>query len=178
MGINRISYSMVTIFSVKPDQIDFEENFPGPNSMRLSEKKRKGKNRLKPMDSEVSLTDSQQGDGWHSKAREGVISYPLPDGLPDSSALYTKLQKLMRTDTIHLNDRRFWSKLEHQFKKLRKVLFPIEISSYSSSCWCVFSATAARESRTFTWKSTEIRTRIDIERYSTVYNWRSHQAVC
>ena len=78
------------------------------------------------MDSDVSFNDPQQDAEWYSKAREGVISYPLPDGLPDSSALYNKLQELMKTDTIHLNDRRFWTKLENQFKKFKKV------SSFSS----------------------------------------------
>lgn len=73
------------------------------------------------MDSDVSVNGSQPDAGWYSKAREGIISYSLPDGLPDSSALYNKLQELMKTDTIHLNDRRFWTKLENQFKKLRKV---------------------------------------------------------
>lgn len=136
MENNRISSSMVTLFSTKLDQIDIQTTFSGPNSTRVSEKKRKANNRLLPMDSEVSFNDSQQRDDWRFKAREGVIPYPLPDGLPDSSALYTKLQKLMKTDTIHLNDRRFWSKLENQYKKLRKVLLSFDLSLQVYAFFC------------------------------------------
>ena len=99
------------------------KNFSGPNSARVSEKKAKIKKRIIPMESEFSLTESQQRNEWNVKAQEGVISHALPDGLPDGSALYNKLQKLMSTDTIYLNDRRFWTKLENQFKKLRKVSY-------------------------------------------------------
>ncbi len=97
------------------------KNLPAPNSSGLSEKKGNIKNRIMPNESELSFTEPQQRNEWNLKAQEGVITYRLPDALPDGLNLHNKLQKLMKTDTIHLNDRRFWSKLENRFKKLRKV---------------------------------------------------------
>jgi hypothetical protein len=76
-----------------------------------------------PTDSEFSLNGRQQRIEWNLKAQEGVITYRLPDGLPDGFALHTKLHKLMKTNTIYLNDRRFWTTLENRFKNLRKVFF-------------------------------------------------------
>ena len=97
------------------------KNISTPNSSGLSEKKVHVKNRLVPYASEFSLTEPQQRNEWNFKAQEGVITYRLPDGLPDGVALQNKLEKLMKTDTIYLNDRQFWAKLESRFKKLRKV---------------------------------------------------------
>lgn len=74
-----------------------------------------------PTDSQTSLDEYQKNFAWDLRAQEGMIIYPLPDGLPDGIALQNKLQKLMKTNTIHLNDRKFWTKLENRFKSLRKV---------------------------------------------------------
>jgi hypothetical protein len=63
----------------------------------------------------------QQRAEWSLKAQEGIITYRLPDGQPDGLLLQTKLQQLMKTDTIHLNHRQFWTQLENRFKALRKV---------------------------------------------------------
>ncbi|CAF0788619.1 unnamed protein product [Didymodactylos carnosus] len=57
---------------------------------------------------------------WSLKAQEGIIAYQLPDALLDGVALHNKLQKLMKSDIIYLNDRRFWFELENRFKNLRK----------------------------------------------------------
>ncbi|CAF1461268.1 unnamed protein product [Rotaria sordida] len=56
-------------------------------------------------------------------AQEGIITYQLPDGLSDGFALYNKLKKLMKTNTIYLNDRYFWTTLKNRFKNLRKQNF-------------------------------------------------------
>jgi hypothetical protein len=93
-------------------------NLTVPSPTGLIEKK---KNRVIPTDSEFSLDERQKRNEWNLKAQEGVITYQLPDGLPDGIALHNKLQKLMKTDTIYLNNRRFWTTLENRFKKLRKV---------------------------------------------------------
>jgi len=58
---------------------------------------------------------------WNLKAQEGIINYSLPDNLPDGIALHAKLNKLMQTNTLNLNDRTFWTTLENRCKKLRKV---------------------------------------------------------
>lgn len=92
---------------------------------RLTEKKLEKKNRTIPIDSELSLNENSKRNEWNLKAQEGIISYQLPDGLPDGFALHTKLKNLMKTDKIYLNDRRFWTKLENQFKNLRKVFYQI-----------------------------------------------------
>ena len=104
------------------------KNVPTPKSSGRDEKKTT-KNRILSTESESTLIESQQRNEWNLKAQEGVITYRLPDALPDGLALQNKLEKLMKTDTIFLNDRHFWSKLENRFKKLRKVpsiydLFP------------------------------------------------------
>lgn len=97
------------------------KNIPTPNSSRLNEKKANMKNRIMLNESEFSFTEPQQRNEWNLKAQESVITYQLPDALPDGLALQNKLEKLMKTNTIYLNDRRFWNKLENRFKKLRKV---------------------------------------------------------
>ncbi len=97
------------------------KNLPVSNSIKLNEKKSKIKNRIIPIESEFSLIEPQQRNEWNIKAQEGIIKYRLPDGLPDGLALHTKLEQLMKTDTIYLNDRHFWRKLENRFQKLRKV---------------------------------------------------------
>ncbi|CAF0778656.1 unnamed protein product [Adineta steineri] len=86
-----------------------------------------GKN-VKPVEinktiSEFSLDENEQRTEWNFKAQEGIITYQLPDNLPDGLALHNKLQKLMKTNTIYLNDRRFWTTLENRFKILRKQNF-------------------------------------------------------
>ena len=81
-------------------------------------------------DSEMSLKDQQQPFEWNLKAQENILVYPLPDGLVDGVALHDKLQKLMKTNTIYLNDRRFWATLENRFKKMRKVLIHLHRSIY------------------------------------------------
>ena len=73
-------------------------------------------------DSDMSLKDQQQPFEWNLKAQENIIVYPLPDGLVDGVALQDKVQTLMKTNNIYLNDRRFWATLENRFKKMRKVL--------------------------------------------------------
>ena len=77
--------------------------------------------RVVPTTSEVSLDGVQQPIEWNVKAQEGIITYRLPDGLPDGSVLHDKLQQLMKTSTLYLNDRRFWNTLEERFKTQRKV---------------------------------------------------------
>jgi len=93
------------------------------NPTGVVRKKVDTKNRMIPIDSEFSFNERQKRNEWNLKAQEGVITYPLPDGLPDGFALHNKLQKLMKTNIIYLNDRRFWSKLENRFKNLRKVSY-------------------------------------------------------
>lgn len=78
-------------------------------------------------DSEFSLDQRQQNIEWNSKAQEGIVTYELPDGLPDGVALHNKLQTLMKTNTIYLNDRQFWNTLEHRFKTLRKVFYSYSV---------------------------------------------------
>ena len=70
-----------------------------------------------------SLNEHLQRTDWNLKAQEGIITYRLPDSLPDGLALQTKLHKLMKTNTIYLNDRRFWTTLENRFKSLRQQNF-------------------------------------------------------
>jgi hypothetical protein len=96
------------------------KNVLTPNSSGPGDRKTT-KNRIMSTESESSLVEFQQRNEWNLKAQEGVITYRLPDALPDGVALQNKLEKLMKTDTIHLNDRHFWSKLENRFTKLRKV---------------------------------------------------------
>ncbi|CAF3295168.1 unnamed protein product [Rotaria sp. Silwood2] len=83
-------------------------------------KKSEATSRTLPTDGKFSSDERQQHIEWISKAQEGIITYQLPDGLPDGFALYNKLQKLMKTNTIYLNDRSFWTTLENRFKNLRK----------------------------------------------------------
>ena len=77
--------------------------------------------RIVAANSDVSLEGAQQPIEWNVKAQEGIITYHLPDGLPDGAVLHDKLQQLMKTSTIYLNDRRFWNTLEERFKARRKV---------------------------------------------------------
>ncbi|UJR31154.1 hypothetical protein I4U23_018661 [Adineta vaga] len=92
-------------------------------STNLNGKQVEMKNPTKSMTSEESVDGRDQHDEWNFKAQQGVITYQLPDNLPDGIALHNKLQKLMKTNTIYLNDRRFWSILENRFKILRKQNF-------------------------------------------------------
>ena len=92
------------------------------NSFVSNKKKLESRDKILPITSDFSLNDLQKRPAWNLKAQEGVIRYQLPDNLPDSFALQNKLQKLMKTNSIYLNDRRFWTKLENRFKNLRKVL--------------------------------------------------------
>ena len=73
---------------------------------------------------ELSLKMSQQKARWDDNIdiQEGIITYPLPDGLPDGVLLQNKLQALMQTNTIHLNDFHFWTELENRLKNQRKVM--------------------------------------------------------
>jgi len=98
-------------------------NLKSSNPTALIRKKVDTKNRIIQIDSEFSLNEHRKSNEWNLKAQEGIITYPLPDGLPDGFALCNKLQKLMKTNTIYLNDRRFWTKLENRFKNLRKVFY-------------------------------------------------------
>jgi hypothetical protein len=98
-------------------------NLTSPNLTGLEGEKAETNNPIKPTTSEFSLDEHQQRIEWNLKAQEGIITYQLPDSLPDGLALHNKLQKLMKTNTIYLNDRRFWSTLENRFKISRKVFF-------------------------------------------------------
>ena len=98
-------------------------NLITPNSTKLNGKKAVEKTRSKLADSQYSFNERQKLNEWNLKAQEGIITYSLPDSLPDGIALHAKLQKLMKTNTINLNDRHFWTTLENRFKKLRKVTF-------------------------------------------------------
>jgi hypothetical protein len=98
-------------------------NLTSPNLTGLEGKKAETTNPIKPTTSEFSLDEHQQRIEWNLKSKEGIITYQLPDSLPDGLALHNKLQKLMKTNTIYLNDRRFWSTLENRFKISRKVFF-------------------------------------------------------
>ncbi|CAF1609433.1 unnamed protein product [Adineta ricciae] len=98
-------------------------NLPSTNLAGLSSKKIEMKTSVKPSTSEESMSEHDQHIGWNLKAQQGVITYQLPDNLPDSVALHNKLQKLMKTNTIYLNDRKFWTVLENRFKLLRKQNF-------------------------------------------------------
>lgn len=84
-------------------------------------KKLESKIRSKLNDSQLSLSERQKRTDWNLKAQEGILTYHLPDNLPDGIALNAKLNKLMQTNTINLNDRQFWAALENRFKQLRKV---------------------------------------------------------
>ncbi|CAF1395489.1 unnamed protein product [Rotaria sordida] len=96
-------------------------NLTSTNHIGLIGKKPETINRIIPTDDQFSSDERQQHIEWILKAQEGIITYQLPDGLPDGFALYNKLQKLMKTNTIYLNDRYFWTTLENRFKNLRKV---------------------------------------------------------
>ncbi|CAF2160079.1 unnamed protein product [Rotaria magnacalcarata] len=99
-------------------------NLTSINSTALIGKKSETLNRIVPPTvSQFSLDKHQQNIEWNLKAQEGIVTYQLPDGLPDGVALQTKLQKLMKTNTIFLNDRNFWTTLENRFKNLRKKNF-------------------------------------------------------
>jgi hypothetical protein len=98
-------------------------NLKSSSPTPLIRKKVETKNRVIPIDSEFSLNEHRKRNEWNLKAQEGVITYPLPDGLPDGVALHNKLKKLMKTNTIYLNDRHFWTKLEKRFRNLRKVSY-------------------------------------------------------
>lgn len=127
-------------------------NLRSSSPKRLTGKKNEIKNYIIPTDSEFSLNENQKRNEWNLKAQEGIINYRLPDGLPDGFALHTKLQNLMKTDTIYLNDRRFWTILENRFKKLRKVF-------YSKPCFFLsynFTAKSPRKYATSTSNSTTI----------------------
>jgi hypothetical protein len=91
------------------------------NPTGLIRNKAETKNRAAPIASEFSLDQPKQRNEWNLKAQEGIITYRLPDNLPDGFALHNKLQKLMKTNTIYLNDRHFWTSLENRFKNFRKV---------------------------------------------------------
>ncbi|CAF1126101.1 unnamed protein product [Rotaria sp. Silwood1] len=98
-------------------------NLTSTNHTGLISKKSETVNRIIPTDGQFSSDERQQHIEWTVKAQEGIITYELPDGLPDGFALYNKLQKLMKTNTIYLNDRYFWTTLENRFKNLRKVSY-------------------------------------------------------
>ncbi|CAF1082826.1 unnamed protein product [Rotaria sordida] len=98
-------------------------NLTSTNHIGLIGKKPETINRIIPTDDQFSSDERQQHIEWILKAQEGIITYQLPDGLPDGFALYNKLQKLMKTNTIYLNDRYFWTTLENRFKNLRKVSY-------------------------------------------------------
>lgn len=91
------------------------------NNLSLVNYKSEKVNYLLPTDSEFSLDERDQDIEWNLKTQDGIITYPLPDGLPDSLALHKKLQKLMKTNIIYLNNRHFWTTLENRFINLRKV---------------------------------------------------------
>ncbi|CAF1143802.1 unnamed protein product [Adineta ricciae] len=98
-------------------------NLPSTNPTGLSSKQIEMKTSVKPSTSEESMSERDQHIGWNLKAQQGVITYQLPDNLPDGVALHNKLQKLMKTNTIYLNDRKFWTVLENRFKLLQKQNF-------------------------------------------------------
>ena len=102
------------------------KNLTSLNPGGLIGKKSDSNNRIIPIESDFSLSERQQRIEWNFKTQEGVITYRLPDGLPDGFSLHNKLQKLMKTNTIYLNDRRFWTTLENRFKNLRKVLIYLQ----------------------------------------------------
>ncbi|CAF4316068.1 unnamed protein product [Rotaria sordida] len=97
-------------------------NLTSTNHTGLIGKKSETINRIIPTDNQFSSDECQQHIEWISKA-QGIITYQLPDGLSDGFALYNKLKKLMKTNTIYLNDRYFWTALENRFKNLRKVSY-------------------------------------------------------
>ena len=78
-------------------------------------------------DSETSLGNRQQRIEWNLKAQEGIVTYRLPDGLSDGLLLHNKLQKLMKTDTLRLNDRQFWTELENLYKIQQRVLISFSL---------------------------------------------------
>jgi hypothetical protein len=98
-------------------------NLTSSKPTRLIGKKLETKRRRLPTESAFSLDEHKKNNEWNLKAQEGVITYRLPDGLPDGFALQNKLQNLMKTNTIYLNDRHFWTTLENRFKDLRKVSY-------------------------------------------------------
>ena len=97
-------------------------NLPSPNPSTMNGKKAEINKRIISNKSTSSFDQHQQHIGWNLKAQEDIITYQLPDGLPDGLALHNKLQKLMKTNTIYLNDRQFWTTLENRYINLRKVI--------------------------------------------------------
>ena len=110
-------------------------NHPPPtvNATGLIGRLSEVQNKIISTDSEISLEHRQQRFEWNLKAQEGIVNYRLPDGLSDGFLLCNKLQKMMKTDTLRLNDRQFWTEFENRYKAQQRV-----IHSFTRNFFVVF----------------------------------------